>query len=282
MPQKLLCHNCSRELLPEDKFCNSCGTPVTPSKKQTLSQGTSTATACKLCGNQNPPDAKYCESCGNVLHSQGEEKSGSVGPASSAGKHSQHTTTLNIFQSWKLTVFAALLLVTVLVIVNSRRNNEAVPVEEAVTPTNEAIVQQIETLQKNIDANPNDATLILQLANRLQDAKFLPRAITMYERYLKLNPSDVDAKVDLGVSYFELGLADTAHMVENLHSAQHIIEEAIKSSPKHQLAHFNLGIISLHTGNMKAANEWFKKTADIDSTTQVGRKAHVLLNQHAF
>ena len=104
----------------------------------------------------------------------------------------------------------------------------------------------------------------------------------MYEKYLKLNPSNIDAQVDLGVTYFELGLVDSSHMLQNLHTAQHLMEQAIQRSPKHQLALFNLGIISLHTGDMHGANEWFKKTADIDTTTQVGRKAQILLNQHTF
>jgi tetratricopeptide (TPR) repeat protein len=120
------------------------------------------------------------------------------------------------------------------------------------------------------------------LANRLHDARAFPGAVSMYERYLKLNPSNPDARVDLGISYFELALGDSLRREEYFGLARKEMQQALQYAPSHQLAHFNLGIVSLHTGDMMGANEWFRKCVKIDPNSEIGKKAQTLINQHSF
>lgn len=141
-------------------------------------------------------------------------------------------------------------------------------------------IQQIDSLQKVVDAHPDDAQTLLRFANLLQDVRVFPRAIEMYKRYLLLRPTDADARVDLGVSYFDLALMDSIHGRTFLDSADVIVRKALTYQPNHQLGHFNLGIINLHRGDIATSNGWFRMCIAIDSTTRVGQQAKEILTQH--
>jgi tetratricopeptide (TPR) repeat protein len=113
------------------------------------------------------------------------------------------------------------------------------------------------------------------------DVRLFPKAIAMYEHYLELNPSNVEARVDLGTSYFELSFEDTTKKRECIAAAKDEVERALSYAPNHQLALFNLGIILLHTGDVDKALASFRKCATVDSTSDVGRKALQFVNQHS-
>ncbi len=279
-----VCKKCGNALAPADKFCASCGTaaaaaPESPRKKEQPS--VTGPVRCSLCGHQNKAGAAACTSCGN-----------SLGPAGAAAPQrrkqqpgkpkSVHATPLTFFQSWKFTAsFAAILIVGIILYKNYKPADTQAPVQ-AMSPNAAAAVEQIETLQKLVDANPKDADQTLRLANMLHDVRMYPRAAAMYTRYLQLIPTNPDARVDLGTTYFELSMTDSTRRVEYLASAKTEMEKALTYAPRHQLAHFNLGIISLHDGNMEDANSWFSKCAAIDSTTEAGKRASQLLHQHSF
>jgi cytochrome c-type biogenesis protein CcmH/NrfG len=174
----------------------------------------------------------------------------------------------------------AILIVAVIMYKNYAPKTSDAPPSQALSPNAAAAVEQIESLQRVVDANPQDAGSTLRLANMLHDVRSFPRAAAMYARYLELNPSNPDARVDLGTTYFELSMTDTSRMQEYLNSAKVEMTKALTYAPRHQLAHFNLGIISLHNGNMEEASEWFRKCVAIDSTTEAAKRASQLLHQH--
>jgi lipoprotein NlpI len=60
------------------------------------------------------------------------------------------------------------------------------------------------------------------------------------------------------------------------------MQKAISYAPKHQLAYFNLGIVTLQGGDMQGSQEWFAKCIAIDSTTESARRAQQLMQQHSF
>jgi tetratricopeptide (TPR) repeat protein len=109
------------------------------------------------------------------------------------------------------------------------------------------------------------------LANSLHDAKFYPRAIETYKKYLTVDPKNHDARVDLGICYFETG-NDKQAVIE--------IETVIKKQPKHQMAVFNLGIIQLSLQNMPEAKKWLKKCVELDPQSTAGLRAQQILQQH--
>ena len=114
--------------------------------------------------------------------------------------------------------------------------------------------------------------LMLELANLSHDGRFYDKAIAYYKRYLEKNPKDVDARVDLGICYYDTGKFDEARKQ---------METGLKYDPKHLQGHFNLGIVNLGAGRVKEANEWFNKTIALAPNSDVGRRAKQLLEQHS-
>ena len=290
MIPRVLCRACGSEIELLDKFCSKCGTkvewgeslaaPALPTQEKPGSSGDA-GRSCPLCGNENPAGAFNCKSCGAKLTSFSHSTRNQGRKSHNESSPDSKTLPLKTLQSWKFTVGLGILLVAVVVILKTEHANEP-PSMPALSPNAAEMVKKIESLQKIVDADPKNAETTLQLANLLHDVKALPRSITMYERYLELNPSNPDARVDLGISYFEMSVGDSTRRDEFLEAAKEEMEKALTYSPKHQLAHFNLGIVYLHNGDMEKANEWFKKCIAIDPNSETGRKAQQLISQHSF
>jgi tetratricopeptide (TPR) repeat protein len=284
MISKLLCSSCGHELSPQDKFCSNCGTAVSVEESPDESRA-STTVHCRLCGSENPSDSKYCASCGAVLGTEaGEGRTAQRGARKSAeakrqarAEHKQeehrHQSGKGLPQGRIIAIFGGLLVVGVIIIGITRNQTKTMQSgsasQSAVSPT---LVQDIEELRKRVQADSTDSGSILRLANLLHDGKFTDQAIIYYKKYLALNKKDADARVDLGICYFESGNKDRA-IVE--------MKEALTYAPNHQLAHFNLGIVNLASGNLEAATEWFKKCIAINPQTETARRAEELIRQHA-
>ncbi|MBI3578440.1 MAG: tetratricopeptide repeat protein [Ignavibacteriales bacterium] len=178
--------------------------------------------------------------------------------------------------SWKTIVgFIVFVIAGVLVLeyVTSKKDlPQTQQTEPAAAGANMQAVAQIEEMERQIAANPNDSQAMLRLANFLQDNRFYDKAIKYYGSYLEKNPKDTNARVDFGICFFDLG---------KLGEAQKQMELALKTDPKHQVAHLNLGIVNLRAGKMKEANEWFKRAVDLGPTTSAGQQAQQFLNQHS-
>ena len=148
------------------------------------------------------------------------------------------------------------------------------------------VLQQIEEMEQRLSARSDDQALRLQLANLLHDSRFYDRAIQRYNEYLQTNPTDADARVDLGICYYE---------TDRTGEAKQQMMKALESSPNHLLGHFNLGIVNLRiaqaemtSGNterankaVEEANEWFRKTVALDPNGSAGQRAQRLLTDHA-
>jgi double zinc ribbon protein/tetratricopeptide repeat protein len=284
MIPKIVCARCGNELAASDKFCSSCGASVESNESPPSRRGPGPAARgneipvnCPLCGQKNDPASSFCESCGAALRP-------SAPPLKErpAGKNPPQAKLppLKALQSWKLTLGLAVVLIATLVISRSSRNNSPGPPEGSSAHASDA-AQEIRSLQQTVDSNPQDAASTLRLANLYHDVRLYPKAITMYERYLQLNPSNPDARVDLGTSYFELSFEDTSRKDEYLGAAREAMEKALTYAPQHQMALFNLGIVRFHTGEFEQALESFRKCMAVDSTSDVGRKAKQFVNQHS-
>jgi tetratricopeptide (TPR) repeat protein len=285
MIPKLLCGSCGNELSPQDKFCSNCGARVTL-EGASEERKTPATVNCKLCGSENPVGAKYCSVCGAVLKSEAstprpggarreERKADGGRRQESAERKSEKQRTQPgraLSQGKIIAVFGGLLIVGVIVIGITRNQTKNVPVastnQGTVSPT---LVQDIEQLRKIVDTDSTNSGAILRLANLLHDGKFMDQAIIYYKKYLVLNEKDPDARVDLGICYFEQGDKDRA-IAE--------MKRAITYAPKHQLAYFNLGIVTLSSGNMEEAASWFKKCIEVAPGTETARRAQELISQH--
>lgn len=135
-------------------------------------------------------------------------------------------------------------------------------------------------LEAAVAANPQDGEARLRLANGLHDAGQLPRAIEEYKAYLKMHPGNPDARVDLGICYDQLGLADSVQAEKYFALAVAEMEAVVKADPTHQAAAFNLGVVSLHRGDLEGSNRWMMKTIGIDRNSELGMRAQRMLQQH--
>ncbi len=193
----IVCGNCGSALAAKDRFCAKCGTAVlwdgelTAAKEEAPSS--SPVVVCPSCGIPNSSENVLCSGCGSPLNtaaSSAQQKSSSkkkVNVSDSQPDRKKHVR--GKIESWKVLSIAGIVVVLILVGIGILRNppkeastesqaadNTSAP---AVSPT---LMSDIESLQKNADAAPNDSGALLRLANALHDAKFMPRAIETYKK----------------------------------------------------------------------------------------------------
>lgn len=129
-------------------------------------------------------------------------------------------------------------------------------------------IQAINNLEKEVNIDTTNVSNILELAHRLNDSGFYERAVGYYQMYLRNNPKNVDAQIDLGVCYFEL---------KNYDKAKSEMKKGLNINPMHQIGLFNLGIVNFSQGNLDSAKYWWKKSIEIDAHTDIAKKAKQLI-----
>jgi len=109
----------------------------------------------------------------------------------------------------------------------------------------------IRFLQDEASEKPNDPAAPLKLANFLFDKKKFSDAVPWYQKSLALDPTNVDARTDLGTAYFDLG-----HPRE----AAQEFSQALRIDPNHQPTLFNLIVVSIEgTHDLRAANQTYER-----------------------
>jgi hypothetical protein len=277
---KLVCGQCGVQLAHRDAFCPGCGVKIDRIEER----GEKPAVRCPVCGHQNEDGGRYCESCGAGLPGEKKEGRGArkkepasrgTGPAKPKGK----------YEPWQiLSAIAVLALIVFLVFTYFPREDVKPASSAAPGPQAVPLPKQvsIEPYQKAVDAHPGDPDALLRLANALHDNGTFGRAIGVYKKYLSIVPGNPDARVDMGICYFQLAQTDSVNASGYLTDALKEMETAYKGSPTHQTAAFNLGIVNLHLGNLEESNRWFRRAVEIDKNTDLGIKAQKILAQHAF
>jgi cytochrome c-type biogenesis protein CcmH/NrfG len=288
MKPRFLCTECEKEIPWGVQACPNCGKTVEwPEDSASVAEENigSTTTPCPTCGIENASDASFCGSCGARLKKQAEgtdskQQRGKSRPSAKQGKtkgEKRSEASSNPMFSWKVIFgFLGILVIFVLVVELFPSHDQPTSQPTVSSPqapaANMQLMNQIAELEKRVDADPNDTQALLALANACQDGKFLDKAIVQYKKYLQKNPRDANARVDLGICYFE-----TSNLVE----AQKEMETALKYDSKHVAGHFNLGIVNLRAGKVKEANEWFKKTIALAPNSDMGQQAKQILEQHS-
>jgi len=188
-------------------------------------------------------------------------------------------------EPWIVVAGIAVIVLLVVVVTMNRDSGQSSPAVSSspaqATPPAAPMVN-LAPLEQAVRDNPGDPAAVLQLANGLHDARDWNRAIDTYQMYLTKVPGNPDARVDMGICYFELAQLSPSKAGEYFNKAITEMEAALKKSPGHQSATFNLGIVNLQMGNTEKSNTWFKRTAAIDSTSPLGQRARRILEQHTF
>jgi cytochrome c-type biogenesis protein CcmH/NrfG len=247
------------------------------------SEPDSTGRTCPGCGTSNPADAEFCKSCGSRLQGSKKRQQGKPAQRSDkkreAGKKPAESSPL--FSPKVIFGFLGILVIFV-VAMELFSGGEKPQVAQQAAPgaqqmqmpaANLQVGAQITELEKQVAANPTDYKTMLSLANLAHDGRFYDKAIAYYKRYLEKNPKDPNARVDLGICYFE---------TDRLSEAETEMKTALKYDPKHVQAHFNLGIVTLKARKFQESNEWFKKTVAVaPPNSEMGQQAKQFIDQHS-
>ncbi len=299
----IVCSDCGKQLVPSDKFCPQCGARV---ERDDAVEATGPTIVCVACGQTNSRNNTYCESCGarlsgnappNQSLARGDEKK-----TPTSGRESTPQKQFNLskfrFEVWHYAIGAVLLALFGYFIYDEvERNSRVAPAnvqspplnfpsqQASPSPPSKDILDAIARLEQTVRTNPNDAGAKLLLANALHDGaihdgSLFPRAIKAYQNYLKDKPGDPNARVDLGICYFELGKIDSVQSADLFARAINEMEATMKNNPKHQAGAFNLGIVYLYSGNMLESNKWLQKAVDLNTESDLGKRAKTILEQH--
>ncbi len=231
---------------------------------------------CSECQQELSWGDQYCGNCGKQVEWP-EETRAQAGKPPREKKGGRKIEKSPAAASWKAMLAVAVFIVAGVIILElltgGTRNvpTGSTPPAQAGTGANMEAMNKLNELEQAANANPGDLKARLTVANFAHDSRFYEKAIQHYKLYLEKKPDDPDALVDLGICFNDLG---------NLDEARKYMEQALKGAPKHLLAHFNLGIVSLRSGDMKAANDWFKKTVALSPNSEIGQRAQQLLNDH--
>jgi RNA polymerase subunit RPABC4/transcription elongation factor Spt4 len=276
------CAACGAPLANEAKFCPNCGSPA---GRPEPSPG-----ACTVCGHVNKREGTFCEECGARL----AVASDGGATADLAGARSGRPTPGSPpFRREPWHAVAAVILAGVIALFVWLESGRVPPPAKpstpaATTPPAEpapAPPPGLARLEAAVAADPSDTASVLALANMLhdlsrQDPSRIDAAIAQYTRYLGMRPGDPDARVDLGIMYFEKARVDTGGATLFVDRAVEEMERVARGFPAHQPAAFNLAIVNLNAGRSDEALRWFRRTVEIAPTSDLGRRAARLLEQH--
>ncbi|MCC6397611.1 MAG: hypothetical protein IT282_11390 [Bacteroidetes bacterium] len=278
--------------------CGACGAAVPwgvdrcPACGEALQWQEAATLPCEVCGNVNPAGATTCVNCGARLSgAKADRKSGArEQPQRARQKQARASRPARAasFEPWQIISFVAVIsLVAVLLYVElSREHAPAGSVSMAAPPP--ASMPQLQQapdlgpLEAAVAADPANHQALLQLANAQHDHGLFLKAVETYKKYLHEFPKNADARTDMGVCYYELGLADTVNTGRYFALAIQEMEAAFRGSPTHQPSAFNLGVVHLQKGDLENSNRWFRRAAELNATSELGRKAQQLLEQHSF
>ncbi len=291
---KLICGDCGASLSPGDARCSSCGAVIEQPASVQSTPDPSAGVRCDVCGRQNARGSAVCDSCGARLTGLPKEKKpaaprrkqqeDTARKSARPGKHAQ-AEGLKRFEPWQvISAIAVVGLIAYLAYVNigaeGNTSRVATPAPPVMAPA--PMLQDVGPLQQAVDANPKDASALLRLANALHDNRTFARAAEVYRKYLALVPGNPDARVDLGVCYFEMGQQDSAQAGRYFAMAVQEMQTAVKGSPTHQPSAFNLAVVYLHMGDIEESNRWFKRAVELNKDSELGTRAQKILEQHSM
>ncbi len=110
----------------------------------------------------------------------------------------------------------------------------------------QARMQEIQSLEAYVQANPEDPDALLRLANLSFDVESWSRCVEMFDRYLELRPETPDLLSDMGVCYRGVGQLDRAIA---------LFDRAHEIDPDHWQSRFNEAVVlGLDRRDFDAAN----------------------------
>jgi len=289
------CPECGFKVDDKYNFCPNCGSKM-GSELNSINKSSrqfADIIICKNCGEENPLENSVCFSCGALL--SGNKSKRQNKSKQDIEKNSQRDSSKlkfktdyevknveKVLDNKKILIVSAgiIVLLVFALVISGVFNSDVVPQGSQInnqtsTPNtggaNLANVEEINKFENKIKQNPDDLESTLHLSHLQQDAGLYEKAIINYKKYLAKFPENADARVDLGICYYNMN---------DYNAAISEMEIAVKYQPKHQIAYLNLGIVNLAARNLEASKEWFRKTVELDPNSEAGKRAEELLHSH--
>lgn len=228
---------------------------------------------CGNCGFKFDRDYKFCPECGTKVSANQDinQKSKSTENKVTSTEKDKQLDPKVIFGIFGVGALAILLIIFSTGGFDSSGGNTNTMPPQTGSGVDLGNVQLINELEEKIKLNPEDSKTLLDLAHLKNDSGLYEQAIVNYKTYLEKHPDDADARIDMGVCYFNL---------KDFENAKSEMLKALEYSPKHQIGHLNLGVVALSSGNLAESKEWFQKAVDIDPNSDVAKRAEELLKSH--
>ncbi|NUN10838.1 MAG: tetratricopeptide repeat protein [Ignavibacteriaceae bacterium] len=295
------CGGCRKEISEDYNFCPYCGSEVSRAEEPVQEQPTQAVAGeyivCALCGDETPAGNQTCNGCGSVLEGKKILRETPVLPEKKPVKEvkvqkpaqKQAKAKVKVKEPVKtkpksggeisgqkvMLIFGGIIALALIIIFATSSDEATAPVvpqtQQGTSGVDMNLIQRINTLEAQVNANPDNHSLVLEFGHTLMDAGFYDRAIQTYKKYLQVHPSEPDVIVDMGVCYFNL---------QDYATADSLMRSAVKINPRHQIAHLNLGVVNMNWGKMDVAKEWLKKAVDLNPSSEQGIRAKSLLESH--
>ena len=285
------CSECGYRIEGGFKFCPNCGSQInTLSNSSERGEKVEEVIVCKNCGEENSLTSSNCFSCGvplkgvknkkqvkvNLTNEKNDRKKFSSSNSSKVKNINSDDKVLDNKKILMISTFVVIVFVIALLITgvfDSAVQNTVTQMNDQSNGSDVSLenLQEINDLENKILANPDDLESTLHLAHLQQDSRLFEKAIANYKKYLEKNPENSDARVDMGICFYNLG---------DYTAAINEMETALKYQPNHQIACLNLGIVNLTAQNIEVSKEWFRKALELNPETEAGKRAQELLNTH--
>ena len=266
--EKIICDNCGEENDKSNMICSSCGVKLLPGAAEKTAQPVLN----KKIRESKPAEKKPQVNINNKWKVLKQEK-----PGVRTKKELNTVKTVTIVAiglgiALVILIFSGVLNSIIIPGSSSSSSSSSATNNNQSSGVDLANVQKINDLENVIKNNPKDTASILELAHLKNDAGMFEQAIINYKQYLALVPTDPDARIDMGICYYNL---------QNYPTAIAEMEQAIKYDPKHQIGYLDLGIVNLAAGNFDKSKQWLKEAVDLDPNSEYGKKAEELLKSHS-
>lgn len=124
---------------------------------------------------------------------------------------------------------------------------------------------RVAALRAAADRDPSAAAPRVELANLYFDAERFAEAARWYEEALRIDPRNVDASTDLGITYYYMKQTDRA-------LAQ--FEESLSIDPRHSKTLMNIGIVrAFGKEDLAGASEAWERLIEVAPESEEARRA---------
>jgi tetratricopeptide (TPR) repeat protein len=133
------------------------------------------------------------------------------------------------------------------------------------------LTRLLSTLEDSLASHPLDSMMVVSAANISYDLGKFDKAARYYEIFLgKIDPSNTAVRIDYAYALFQMGRKEDG-MAE--------LKGIISREPKNQSALFNLAVMYAQMDNVGEALRWFTTCKKADSTSMIGQRAALAIQQ---